>query len=611
MLGQELESINILKETGLFKPIDIQLAGLLLDLTGKDDLHLALAAVMVNKALEQGHVCLDLARIAGQPLYMLGEFFPDFELRVPILPAPMEGLRAPELNTWIEKLKDWDVVGESGQFKPLILNDTLLYWQRYFSYEQELFSALQQRGQNSLPFDCSRLKQSLDRYFPPSSDIDWQRLACFIAVYKRLCVITGGPGTGKTTTVVKILAVLAEQYGPGLKVAVVAPTGKAAQRLSQVLNELKQNLDLDQKLKQILPDEALTIHRLLGYKRFSPYFRHNRDNPLSVDVLVVDEVSMVDLPLMTKLVQALRNDARLILLGDKDQLSPVGVGSVMGDICAPGQINSFSSEFRDDYNHVGLNSNGQERTSLGDCLVELRQNFRFGDDSHIARISRAIRAGEAGSGGSNDLYFQNSSQWQWIEVDDEEKLNQVLPEILEKYFNEYFLSSGPEQGFAHFNRARILCPLKNGIWGVEGLNFLAEKVFEAKGWLRPMSRWYHRRPVMITQNDYGLKLFNGDIGLTWKTGQETKVYFQDESGAHLRAIRPVRIIGAQTAFAMTVHKSQGSEFETVIFVLPPRDIPLLTRELVYTAVTRAKKKIVVLGRKGVWLNAILNSCIRK
>jgi len=603
MLGQELESINILKETGLFRPIDLQLAGLLLDLTGKDDLHLALAAVMVNKALEQGHVCLDLSRIAGQSLYMLGEFFPDFELRVPAFAGPTDGLRVPELNTWLEKLKDWEVVGESGQFKPLILNDTLLYWQRYFSYEQELFSALELRGQGKSPhIDLNRLKQSLDRYFPPSSGIDWQRLACFISVYKSLCVITGGPGTGKTTTVVKILAVLAEQYGPGLKVAVCAPTGKAAQRLSQALSELKQNLGLDQTLKHVLPDEALTIHRLLGYKRFSPYFRHNRDNPLPVDVLVVDEVSMVDLPLMTKLVQALRDESRLILLGDKDQLSPVGAGAVMGDICALGEINSFSNEFRDDYkriDHVCLEPNGHDRSFLGDCLVELRQNFRFGDESHIARISRAIRSGQ-----TSVLYFQDSAQWQWIEVEDEQKMNQVLPKILEKCFHSFCQSSGPEEGFAHFNRARILCPLKNGIWGVEGLNFLAEKVFEAKGWLKPMSRWYDRRPVMITQNDYGLRLFNGDIGLTWKIGDQTKVYFQDESGAHLRAISPVRIVGAQTAFAMTVHKSQGSEFDTVILVLPPKDIPLLTRELVYTAVTRAKKKIVVLGRKEIWLKAI-------
>ncbi|MGB4190282.1 MAG: exodeoxyribonuclease V subunit alpha, partial [Syntrophales bacterium] len=343
--------------------------------------------------------------------------------------------------------------------------------------------------------------------------------------------------------------------------------------------------------------EASTLHRLLGRRAGSPPRGRDEGEPLPFDAVLVDEASMVSLQLLYGLVRTLSVDARLILLGDRDQLASVEAGAVLGDLCGqrrdrPYSVPAGEAIARASGETVPLPADGESPSPVGDCIVELRRNWRFGAESGIGELSRAVRDGsreEALSilegGGRGDLGFRP--------VPRPRDLSRALRDIVTAGYGDYMQGDGPAEIFLRFNRFRILCALREGLWSVGALNAAVQAILAREGRLRPGRLWYEGRPVMVTRNDYGLRLFNGDVGIALAdpgAGGDLRVFFPAPDGT-MRTFEPYRLPEHETAFAMTVHKSQGTEFDRVLLVLPETDARVLTRELLYTGVTRARKRV--------------------
>jgi exodeoxyribonuclease V alpha subunit len=573
-----------------FNPIDRHFASFLGRLAGNEP-EVQLAAALVSYYRSQGHICLDLEAFDGDGK---GQSVPE-ELR---------GFSFPKASDWVNLLEASPVVGRPETFAPLILDDQArLYLHRYWRYETDLASAIKRLAQeHTLPVDWKLLGEGLSRLFPAATaaEVDWQMVAAFAAIRKRLCIISGGPGTGKTRTVVLLLALLLEQADNAkLRIALAAPTGKAAARLQEAVKNAKAALPCAQDIKDRLPEEASTIHRLLRSVPDSAYFRHDADNPLPVDVVVIDEASMVDLALMAKLVAAIPSSARLILLGDKDQLASVEAGAVLADICNAGGQRPFSSEFNGQFAEStgkklppGAVSTGA--SELGDCIVELRKNYRFGEQSGIYRLSQAVNDGDAeraiealrNAGDSPD------SQVSWRLSPEPSTLKAALKPHVLGNFSSYLKCANPATALRYFGQFRILCAVRSGPLGVEKINRLVEELLADAGLIEARGNYYAGRPLLITRNDYNLRLFNGDIGVLLQDPKrgELRAYFSGPEES-LRDFLPLRLPEHETAYAMTVHKSQGSEFERVLMILPGEDSAILTRELVYTGLTRASKHV--------------------
>ncbi|MBP9020095.1 MAG: exodeoxyribonuclease V subunit alpha [Syntrophobacterales bacterium] len=580
--------IEKLHETGLLSPLDVRFARFLAGISGDGSQEFSLAAALVSRYRSDGHVCIDLSGLAGKALS--GQ-----ESASPL----------PELSGWIEALRKSPAVGKPGDFRPLVLDGTRLYMYRYWDYEEKLAACLRARAKGLLEVDEKALKKGFSRLFPKGEGgKDMQRIAAFAALVKRFCVISGGPGTGKTFTAAKILALLLEQAGP-LRIALAAPTGKAAARLQESVLNARGGLDCSQAVREALPEEAFTIHRLLGSRPDSPYFRHDAANPLPVDVVVVDEASMVDLALLSKLVQALPADSRLILLGDRDQLASVEAGAVLGDICDTGRLHGFSEEFSEACRRAtGEFVEGTDGTASGiqDCIVQLEKSYRFGAESGIGAVSRAVNENEGDR--ALELMKKNvSGDISWSDLPARDALADKLRGHVLKGFSAYLKAGDPAAMFEAFNRFRVLCALREGPYGVRTINALVENILRHERLVRREGVWYPKRPVMVTKNDYNLRLYNGDVGIVLEDGGKPRVFFPSADGG-FRKFPPLRLPDHETVFAMTVHKSQGSEFDEILLVLPDRDAPVLTRELVYTGFTRAKERVSVWGDEGLFLRAL-------
>ncbi|NQD91229.1 exodeoxyribonuclease V subunit alpha [Pseudomonas sp. CrR25] len=537
------------------------------------------SAALLCRALEQGDVCLPLARLAGQR------------------PWPEQDYVLPELGEWCQVLRGCALVGAAGAFTPLTLVGARLYLARYEAYERQLAAQLLSRAADRPAVDEARLSESLGRLFSfNNQQPDWQRLAAAQAVRRKLAVISGGPGTGKTTTVVRLLAALLEQPGGArLAIGLAAPTGKAAARMAEAIRHAKATLPVEDAVKAALPEEARTLHRLLGSRGDTPAVRHHAGNPLALDVLVVDEASMVDLALMAKLVDALPPTARLILLGDKDQLCAVEAGAVFAELC---EGRGFDARAAAELQRL----TGQQvpvatpKSSLGDAVVLLTHSHRFAGDSGIGELARRINDGDVP--GTLALLQEGRPDLAWNAA----PTPQALLERLEQGYAPYLAaaSSGePAAAFAAFNAFRALCAQREGAWGVAGINEALEARIKRRGQVASRERWYVGRPVMVRQNDYALGLFNGDIGICLASEHGLRVYFEGEgegsSEAGFRPFAPARLPSHDSAFAMTVHKSQGSEFAEVLLALPEQPSPLLSRSLFYTGITRAKRQVEIWG----------------
>ena len=591
---------------GIFSQIDLHFARFIDGFSDSRDPSVFLAAALTSRSTAAGDICLDL------------ESMSDAELSEET--SPLNSAVTPELHTWRRSLMAHPAIGRPGDRLPLILDDhNRLYLFRYWQYETDLLSSIQARTRGQLTeFDPARANASLNRLFPADDgQVDWQKIAAATGLLKRFCVITGGPGTGKTYAIAGILALLQECAGRNNSIVrLAAPTGKAAARLGESLLQAKKNLNCSRTVKDSIPEAVFTIHRLLQPIAGTPYFRFNSNNFLPADVVVVDEASMVDLALMTKLLQAVPADARLLIVGDKDQLASVEAGSVLGDICDRQTRHGFSKAFLkqvlmltglsdEQFNHLSTTG-----TSLQDCICVLQKNYRFSADSGIGAISHAINQGDIQK--SLDL-LKNPSETtvEWQQVSTPEELDRKLVSRILEGYRKYLTIQDPVLAMGAFNQFKILCALKIGPFGVQAINLLAEQILARENLITGDSTggfpWYRGRPIMITKNSYSLGLYNGDIGITLPDPESADnrlmVYFQDASGG-VRRFLPHRLPEHETVYAMTVHKSQGSEFNQILLILPDKDYPLLTRELIYTGLTRAREKIAIWGKETVVRTAI-------
>ncbi len=458
---------------------------------------------------------------------------------------------------------------EDSTLLPLVLEQNRLYLQRYWHYENRL--TLQIKAIATHHHVVDKVDTLLDDYFgKQTAEIDWHREAARMAVQQNFTIITGGPGTGKTTTVVKILAVLQELAQESLHIALAAPTGKAAMRLQESIGFNKTKLNCSEEIKALIPENVSTLHRLLGAKLASPYFRHHADNPLIYDVVVVDEASMVDLALMSKLLDALKPSARLILLGDKDQLASVESGAVLADLTQ----------------------------ALPTHTVELQTAHRF--DDNIKQLAVAVNQQDA------------ELAWQLLNSNNENicLLESDLITYIAAQQADYLRLIQQNKPFTDiyqaFNRFQVLCSNREGKNSVADINDRVVQKLAQQGRIQVAGLWYVGRPVLVTQNNPALHLYNGDIGLCLPDKSQNSrlmVFFQRPDGS-VKSYLPSRLAQCETVFAMTIHKSQGSEFEEVLIVLPDNINPVLTKELLYTAITRAKKTVKLVADKAVFTASI-------
>jgi exodeoxyribonuclease V alpha subunit len=591
-------------ESEAFASMDRHFADFMERLAGGDDPALALASALASRWLSDGQTCLPLEQVAGRPFPQTGS-------------DGIPRVQCPTLDEWTGLLRKTPVVGKPGESRPLILDDAgRLFLQRYWQHERTVASDLLNRlRQPPASLDDAALAGSFLRLFPASTpgETNWQQVAVFAAMRQGVSVITGGPGTGKTYTVARLLAALFEQPGGAQRIVrLAAPTGKAVARLQESLSEAAGSLQARDDIKARLQDKnlACTLHRLLGTMPDSPDFRHNAGNPLPVDVLIVDEASMIGLSLMARLLAALKPEARLVLVGDNDQLPPVDPGSVLHDLCQATAANRFSVDFREACRRccgARLEDAPADSVALPDTVIRLAVNHRSGNSRFLHAASQSLNAGDA------DAFVNlardpaaTDSTVVWKELPRPDALKNTLREMVRRHYAPVLQCASVAEALELFGRFRILCAVREGPYGCESINRLVETILQEEQ-LIPSGHFhlsgYRGKPVMVTANNYVLKLFNGDIGLAWPEDGRAMVHFPSgDNGATSVALE--RLPAHETVYAMTVHKSQGSEFQHVLVILPDRESPLLTRQLLYTGLTRARQSVSLLSPERVLRQAI-------
>ncbi|MGI9184726.1 MAG: exodeoxyribonuclease V subunit alpha [Solirubrobacteraceae bacterium] len=575
-------------QAGVLAAADVHVARQLGRLAGESDSDVLLAVALAVRAPRLGHVLVDLSSIRATAAVDTEE------------PIDLESLAWPEPDAWLAGVSASALVGEEGAagVRPLRRLGPWLYLDRYWAEELAVAAALAARSAAAPPaVDTDVLAAGLQRLFKDESS-GLQSQAAAAAVGQRFAVVAGGPGTGKTTTVARIVALLGEQAlaaGRALPVvALAAPTGKAAARLQEAVHAEAGELEVATEIReQLLELPATTLHRLLGWRPGSmSRFRHDRHRRLAHDVVIVDETSMVSLSLMARLIDALRDDARLVLVGDPGQLASIEAGAVLGDIVGPAP--------RRPPRRAGAELAAPR---FGDGIVVLERVHRFGGG--IAELSMAIRGGDAEA--VLELLRSPPAGVEWIETDvgEEAGLEPVREGALvcARAVGEAARTGRAEAALAALGGFRILCAHRRGPYGVASWTARMEAWLEAElPGLRGDERWYVGRPLLVTENDYELGLHNGDTGVVIEAGGRVQAAFA--RGAGVAGFSPSRLGAVQTVYAMTIHKSQGSQFDAAAVLLPEPDSRILTRELLYTAATRARRRLIVAGTEAAIRTAV-------
>ncbi len=552
------------------------------------DKHLHPYYYLLSKKLADGHICIPVS-----------------EVGVEILP---EGYVA-ALNEK-QLAAEENISGEEAAH-PITLVNGKLYLQRYYKYETFILEKIRAMitGEQNFAERSNILlkhKEFIKNTFKKSlpGKVDWQLAAALSAVLNNFTIITGGPGTGKTTTVARALAIFLKLQSENLRIALAAPTGKAAGRMAESLKNSAK--DFDKSTQAIFETlKPFTIHRLLQTKRGTHYFKYNAENPLPYDIIIADESSMLDVALFAKFLMAIPKDCRLILLGDKNQLAAVEAGSLFGDMCqAQDCLNVFSAD-RAAFLNEFLSStdlpfpvnknNDNAKHVLFEHVVELQHSHRFSAGEGIGKLSEAVINNKQET---LKNFLGKKDPQVTITEDDNKKL---FEEFISGY-KAYIEEKDKNEALKKLNNLRVLCAVREGHEGVYEVNRRIELYLQNKGLLKPTGAFYENRPVMVSENNYELGLFNGDIGVTRKDENGTlKVWFENADGT-MKEVLAAYLPAADTAFAMTIHKSQGSEFNEVYIILPRQEEnKLLSRELLYTGITRAKKHVTINTTLNVFL----------
>jgi len=654
---EALATLHDWSDKGWLRRLDSALAAFMRELDPGATPALLVGTAVLAHMEGRGYTCLPLRQLLSGPNEML-VWPPDAQQAVLELWQTLPH----DLTDWIHELRASPLVRSLNpscttqaqppfpapdQGQPLVLGgseqEPLLYLRRYCLHESTVAGQILRRSASPQPVDEARARQWLDRLFGTDAALDWQKLACAVALRASLTVITGGPGTGKTYTAARLLALLVamDDQPQRLRVALTAPTGKAAARLRQsidsALKELQQRLGdtLDLAGFTQRMGAAKTLHALLGARTDTRQFRFNASQPLDVDILIVDEASMIHLEMMSALLQAMPSSARLVLLGDKDQLASVEAGAVLGDLCRHAEAGHYNRHTAQYVKAVAGQTLPEEflapdeqATALAQQTVMLRQSRRFG--GRIGQLASAVNAGQGQQ--AQDLISLDDSAV--LHASPQGSVRGVL-ELATRgrpgaaaCYADYLglINTRPAAALsdteAHaawaknvllaFDRFRILCAVREGDWGSEHLNQAVAQALATKGLPKARGEWYAGRPVMVTRNDPALGVFNGDVGVTLpglRDSSKLRVYFLD--GDTLRSVSVSRLAQVETAFAMTVHKSQGSEFEHTALVLPKRGSRVITRELVYTGITRARQNFTLIeGQPGLLLAAVAHQSQR-
>ena len=591
-------------EAKTLRPLDEALARTLKRLDPEMPNDVLAAAALASLAVAQGHAGFDPA----SPRQLVDA-----------------DIAWPDADAWLQQLADSRFVAtpaspsDEAETAPLVLENGLLYLRRYREYERRLAMQLQRIASAVMPEPAiDPIAPLFATLFPNAHNEDHQARAAALALRRALLLVTGGPGTGKTTTIARLLVLrIAQALQAGTtppRIALAAPTGRAAERMAESLRRAVAQMaehGIDAALLDALPAQASTLHRLLGTIPDSPRFRHHADNPLPFDIVVVDEASMVDLPLMCKLTEAVAVGAQLVLLGDPDQLPSVEAGDVLAAILGAagagdelsdddalalqsllGPAPSLSSEAR----RGGLGRGAlQEANTLHGHRVHLQHGWRQSETLHLAPLAEAVRNGDAAEalsllrGGTlSNVHFHEGA---------EDPL-QARPDLL-AHWRTLATQADPAQALRQANRLRLLTALREGAQGARGLNARIEAALSGRRIGTPPA-WFPGRLLLITENSYRHGLFNGDVGICLADADGTPLaWFFDngrgEGGDHVRAFHPAALPAHESAFAMTVHKAQGSEFDEVWLQLPRADSRVLSRELLYTGLTRARSALHVAG----------------
>lgn len=561
------KAIRLLKSSGWLRDIDIQFGDYAKRKSEENEL-VSLFAMVISRHCSDGNVCLNLSKLDEifiSETQLLSEVIGRFDKL---------------------ELMDGGFCGLPGMYVPLILDGELLYMHKHFEREKRVAMYINNNAQ-ILSVDHDLLKDLLSKMYGENGEPDYQKLACALACLKKFCVISGGPGTGKTTTVSNIIKISSHLSDKKINVVMTAPSGKAVGRLKESISSSDFFADVCL--------EFYTVHRLLGYSKYG--FKKNLDLS-KIDIIIVDESSMIDLMLLDKLMNSISGNTRLILLGDKNQLSSVDVGASFGEICSVKTGNSYSDELSRVLSNIcGFNILRNNNSGAGDSIIFLEKTYRF--TGSLKDFSQAVITGDY----DRALNCVNNSEVKMDNPETLSKFKKMIEDDVLKYFGEISRADNAEEALILMEKFRILCAANVGQRGSDSVNKLVIDILDKHGVADKKERFYHGKLIMIRVNDYRYELFNGDAGVIMKESDKFFCYFRNYDGS-IKKI-PVSMLPLyETFYACTVHKSQGSEFDHVTLVLPEKVNNSISRELVYTGITRAKKMVHVCACEHVFKKAL-------